>query len=125
MSSPLKRAFNAARSSQKRVGGSQVTIARGLKTSAVVTATVGNSSSVSYDNEGSATYTKQRDYYVDVADYHFTGDANPSTPNRMDVITEVVDGSVLTFQVTAETSDEAYVFHGEQRTVYKVHTKEM
>jgi len=125
VSNPVKRAFNAARKAQKSIGGSQITISRGLKASEVVVATVGTSSSVTYEDDGTTLYTKSRDYYIDVADYIFTGDAQTSRPARHDVITEVVDGQPLTFQVTAIAAEEPYVFHGEQRNVYRVHTKEI
>lgn len=125
MSNPIKRAFNAARKAQKSIGGSQITISRGLKTSEVVIATVGTSSSVTYEDDGTTLYTKTRDYYIDAVDYIFSGDTESSRPARHDVITEVVDGLPLTFQVTAIAAEEPYVFHGEQRNVYRVHTKEI
>lgn len=125
MSNPVKRAFNAARTAQKSMGGSKITISRGLKTSEVVIATVGASSSTTFEDDGTTIYTKTRDYYIDVADYLFSGDSEPSRPARHDVITEVVNGQPLTFQVTAIAAEEPYVFHGEQRNVYRVHTKEI
>ncbi len=125
MTNPIKRAFNAARKAQKYVGGSKITISRGLKVSEVVVATVGTSGSTTYEDDGSTLYTKNRDYYIDVADYKFSGDAEVSRPARMDIITEVVDGAPVQFQVTAIAAEEPYVFHGEQRNVFRVHTKEM
>lgn len=125
MTSPAKHAFNAARKAQKSIGGCKITVSRGLRTSETVIATVGTSSSVTYEDDGTTVYTKSRDYYIDVADYIFTGDASVSRPARHDVITEVVNGEPLTFQVTAIAAEEPYVFHGEQRTVFRVHTKEV
>ncbi len=125
MSSPVRRAFNAARLAQKFVGGSKVIISRGLKSSGVVIATVGTSGTVTYEDDGSTLYTKNRDYYIDVADYIFEGESEPTTPARHDIITELVNGTSIDFQVTAVAAEDAYAYHGEQRNVFRIHTKEM
>jgi hypothetical protein len=125
MTSPAKRAYNVARTAHKSLLGSTITVSRGLKTSASFVATVGQSGSIVYEDDGSSFYTKNRDYYIDVSDYHFTGDAEPSAPQRMDIITEIVDGQALTFQITNVSGEEEYVHHGEQRNVYRIHTKEV
>ena len=125
MTSPAQRAYNASRKAHKSLLGVTVSVSRGIKTTVTFTATVGQSGSIVYADDGSSFYTKNRDYYIDVADYHFTGDADASVPQRMDIITEVVGGESLTFQITNVSGEEEYVLHGEQRNVYRVHTKEV
>ena len=125
MTNPTERAFATSRLAHKNISGSSITISRGLKSSGVVVATVGEAISITYDDDGGTTYTKSREYFIDTLDYRFIGDATESVPERMDVLTEIVNGEVLTFQVTSATAEEAYVYRGVQRTVLKVNTKEM
>ena len=122
---PVRKAYNVARTAQKTLMGATITISRGLKTSGMVVVTVGQSGSIAYEDDGSTTYTKNRDYLIDVKDYKFTGDSEPSIPSRMDVITEVIDGVVTTFTVTAIGGQEEYVYHNDARTVFRVHAKEV
>ena len=125
MTTPAQRAYNASRKAHKSLLGVKVVVSRGVKTSLTFTATVGQSGSVTYEDDGSTLYTRNRDYYIDVADYIFIGDSEASKPQRMDIITEIVNGLPVNFQITNVSGEEEFVLHGEQRNVYRVHTKEV
>ncbi len=122
MSNPAYRAYRAGRVAQKIVRGVSITVSRGVNVSAPLTATVGFSGAMSFGAEGSTLYTKHRDYIIDVADYNVGGDA--VEPAQYDVITEVVNGVVKTFQVVESQGNGVAESADANSTVWRVHTKE-
>jgi len=123
MSNPVYRAYLASRVAHKNVRGVTVTVSRGLSTSAPFTATIGFSGTVSYDADGSTLYTKNRDYLIDVALYNIGG--SPVEPAHYDVITEVINGEVRTYQVVESNGSGVAEAADANLTVWRVHTKEV
>ncbi len=123
MSNPAYRAYRASRVAQKIVRGVTITVSRGINVSAPLTATVGFSGAMTFGAEGTTLYTKHRDYIIDVADYNVGGDA--VEPKLYDVITEVVNGVVKTYQVVESQGDGVAESADANSTVWRVHTKEI
>ena len=122
MSNPTQRAYLASRLAQKSLTGVTVTVSRGLTTSALLTATVGKSGSVSYEADGTQTFAKNRDYLIEVSAYII---GSLTTPQRFDVITEVINGTAKTFEVLDADGDDGSTSTDSSRTVYRIHTKEV
>ncbi len=123
MSNPAYRAYLASRVAHKKIRGVSITVSRGITTSAPLTATVGFSGSTTFEADGSTLFTKHRDYLIDVALYNVGGD--PVEPARFDVITEVINGVVKTYQVTQSGADAVASKEDANLTVWRVHTKEI
>ena len=122
MSNPTRRAYLASRLAQKTLAGVTITLSRGLTTSALLVATVGKSGSVSYEADGSQTFAKNRDYLIEVSSYVI---GTLTTPQRFDVISEVINGVPKTFEVLDADGDDGSTSNDSGRTVYRVHTKEV
>jgi hypothetical protein len=123
MSNPAYRAYLASRVAHKNLRGVTVTVSRGINTSAPFTATIGFSGSTSYEADGSTLYTKNRDYLIEVALYNAGGEV--LQPAKYDIITEVINGEVRTYQVIDNNGDGAAASADANLTVWRVHTKEI
>lgn len=123
MTNPARRAYLAARLAHKKLVGISITVSRGLNTSAPLVATVGSSGSLSYESDGSQAFVKNRDYLIEVAAYVVNGTA--VEPARFDIITEVINGAVRTFEVLDANGDGSSTSTDAGITVYRVHTKEV
>jgi hypothetical protein len=123
MSNPIRRAFNAHRKVQIRLAGVEISIQRGLNTSSVISATVGFTGETTYDEMGMVTYTKHRDYLVDITDYDFGSGA--VAPQRHDIVTEVINGVPVTFEVVSANNDAPANYDNRDRNLWRVHTKEV
>jgi hypothetical protein len=123
MSNPIQNAMNASRKVHKGLGGVSITITRGVTTSGAIVATVGFSGETVYEDNGSSTYTKHRDYLIDVSEYALVS-GTPLLPERHDIITESVNGVVSEFEVVSSTSDGVSNYDDKDRIWWRVHTKE-
>ena len=123
MTNPAYRAYRAGRVAQKIVRGVTVTVGRGIDVSAPFTATVGFSGSMSFETDGSTLYTKNRDYIIDKDAYTVNGVA--VDPKQYDIITEVMNGEVKTFQVVESQGNGVAESADANSTVWRVHTKEI
>ena len=123
MSNPARRAYLAARLAHKKLTGTTITVSRGLNTSAPLVATVGKSGTVSYEADGTQTFAKNRDYLIEASAYIINDVL--TTPRRFDVITEVINGTPITFEVLDADGDDVSTSTDSGRTVYRVHTKEV
>ena len=123
MTNPVRRAFNAHRKVQLRLAGVEITVQRGLNTSSVISATVGFTGETNYDEMGMVTYTKHRDYLIDITDYDFGSGA--VAPQRHDIVTEVINGVPLTFEVVSANNDAPANYDNRDRNLWRVHTKEV
>ena len=123
MSNPIRRAFNAHRKVHLRLAGVEISIQRGLNTSSVISATVGFTGETTYDEMGMVTYTKHRDYLVDITDYDFGSGA--VAPQRHDIVTEVINGVPVTFEVVSANNDAPANYDNRDRNLWRVHTKEV
>ncbi len=123
MTNPAYRAYRAGRVAQKIVRGVTVTVGRGIAVSAPFTATVGFSGSMSFETDGSTLYTKNRDYIIDKDAYTVNGVA--VDPKQYDIITEVMNGEVKTFQVVESQGNGVAESADANSTVWRVHTKEI
>ena len=123
MTNPAYRAYRAGRVAQKIVRGVTVTVGRGTYVSAPLTATVGFSGSMSFEADGSTLYTKNRDYIIDKADYVIEGSV--VEPKAYDIITEVINGEVKTFQVAESQGNGVAESADANATVWRIHTKEI
>ncbi len=122
---PTRRAYLASRIAHKKLMGVEITISRGLTTSAVLTATVGFSGTVSYDADGNSLFARNRDYLIDVVNYKVEDGGDPVDPMRYDTITEVINGVPRTYSVLDDTGDGPYATKDAGLTVWRVHTKEL
>jgi hypothetical protein len=123
MSSPIRRAFNAHRKVHQKLAGVEITVTRGLNTSSVITATAGFTGETNFDELGQTLFTKHRDYLINIEDYDVGSGA--VAPSRHDVITEVINGLPVTFEVTLANQDAAANYDNRDRTLWRVHTKEL
>ena len=123
MANPTQTAMAASRTVHKTLMGVSITISDGVTTSDAITATVGFSSDVVYDTDGTTMYTRNRDYIVDVADYNVGGAV--IEPAKHHVITEVVDGTALTFDVVEDSGDSVAAYEDTKaRKFWRILTKE-
>ena len=123
MTNPIRRAFKAHRKVHQQLAGVEITITRGLKTSSVITATVGFTGETNYDEMGTTTFTKHRDYLVNIEDYDFGSGA--VEPSRHDIITEVINGVPVTFEIVSANGDKPSNYDNRDRTLWRLHAKEM
>lgn len=123
MTNPIRRAFKAHRKVHQTLAGVEITVTRGLNTSAVILATVGFTGETQFDEMGTTTYTKHRDYLVDIADYDFGSGA--VEPSRHDIITEVINGVPVTFEIVSANGDKPSNYDNRDRTLWRLHAKEM
>ena len=123
MSSPIRKAFKAHRKVHLKLAGVEITVTRGLNTSSVISATVGFTGETLCDEYGSTMFTKHRDYLVDIADYDFGSGA--VEPQRHDIITEVINGVPVTFEVTSANGDKPANYDNRDRTLWRLHAKEI
>lgn len=123
MSNPIRRAFDAHRKVHLQLSGVEITVTRGLNTSAVITATAGFTGETIFDEMGTTLFTKHRDYLIDIADYDLGSGA--VEPNRHDVITEVINGLPVTFEVVTSGGDKPANYDNRDRTLWRIHTKEV
>lgn len=123
MTNPIRRAFKAHRKVHQQLAGVEITITRGLNTSSVITATVGFTGETNYDEMGTTTFTKHRDYLVNIEDYDFGSGA--VEPSRHDIITEVINGVPVTFEIVSANGDKPSNYDNRDRTLWRLHAKEM
>lgn len=123
MSNPIRRAFKAHRKVHRKLAGIEITVTRGLNTSAVILATAGFTGETLFDEMGTTTFTKHRDYLVDITDYDLGSGA--VEPQRHDIITEVINGVPHTFEVVSANGDKPANYDNRDRTLWRLHTKEI
>ncbi len=123
MTNPIRRAFNAHRKVHQTLAGVEITATRGINSSAVILATVGFTGETIFDEMGTTTFTKHRDYLVDATDYDFGSGA--IEPQRHDIITEVINGVPCTFEVVSANGDKPANYDNRDRTLWRLHTKEI
>ncbi len=123
MTNPIRKAFNAHRKVHQQLAGVKVTVSRGLSTSAVIVATAGFTGETNFDDMGQTIFTKHRDYLINIEDYDFG--SGPVAPSRHDVLTEIINGVPIQFEVTLANKDAADNYDNRDRTIWRVHTKEM
>ena len=123
MSNPVRKAFKAHRKVHKDLAGVEITVSRGLNTSSVISATVGFTGETLFDEFGATTFTKHRDYLVDIADYDFgSGEVEPQ---RHDIVTEVINGVPVTFEIVSANGDKPSNYDNRDRTIWRLHAKEI
>ena len=123
MPTPEQNAYNASRRIHRTLRGISVTITSDGLTSDVVTAMLGFSGDMLYDEGGTQLGTRHRAYIIRVDEYDVGN--GPQEPQRHDIITQVIDGQSLTFEVVEANGTHAAVYDDTNRTYWRVNTKEL
>ncbi len=107
----------------EKIAGASITVTRGATTSASMIATVGETRSEDFIEDGFVVSVKLRDYIVCASKYIFA--LSPVVPEKGDIITEVIDGEVThKWEVLPAGQDPVYRPHDRDGMFFRIHTKE-